>query len=355
MRMLSNRRGGRPCATLILAAFFFTAPAIAQSQSADTTLYVAGYGGTSEATIKTHVLEPFALRHNVRIEYIAGTSAANLARLQAQSGNQQVDLAILDDGPMQQAVELGLCDEIKPFPAMDRLYPLAKSNGQGHSLGLGFVATGFAYNVEAFAAEALAAPTSWLDLADPRYTGRLLVPSITNSYGLHTLLGLQRALKSDRIEPAFDFFEEKVAENVFSFETSSGKISELLQTGQVSIAVWGSGRSHSLAKSGFPVRFVTPREGAIALQTTICPIVGTEAPEFVQSLLQAFYEPEVQAALAREAGWGPSNRDTVLDPETAAAVPYGPEAVGKLVAVDWAQVNASRSDWSRRWTRQIEK
>ncbi|WP_420963581.1 ABC transporter substrate-binding protein [Brucella sp. IR073] len=268
-------------------------------------LYVAGYGGSSEAVIKQQILAPFAEKHNVKIEYVAGTSASNLARLQAQQGNPEIDLAILDDEPMQQAVSLGLCRPIEPFPALDKLYPIAKANGKGKSLGIGIVATGLAYNREEFERKGWPAPTSWTDLANPAFQGKVLIPSITNSYGLHALLALSKVLNAPAgdIDPPFSYMTDKVAPNVFSFETSSGKISELFQTGEVLLGVWGSGRAQALAKTGFPVAFVTPKEGAVALQTAICPVAGIDVPELAQQLLQEFFTPQAQAMLARDAGW----------------------------------------------------
>ncbi|GKT19935.1 ABC transporter substrate-binding protein [Acidovorax sp. SUPP2522] len=337
--------------TLSGALIFATgSPALAQE-----VLYVAGYGGSSEAVIKQDILVPFAATHNVKIEYVAGTSAANLARLQAQQGNPEIDVAILDDGPMQQAVSLGLCAPVAPFSGLDDLYDLAKTNGDGRSIGVGIVATGLAYNTEEFARRGWPAPTSWSDLATPAYKGKILLPSITNSYGLHALLALSKALgDAGTMEPAFDFVREKIGPNVLSFESSSGKISELFQTREVLLGVWGSGRALALSKSGFPVAFVTPKEGAVALQTTICPVTGSNAPQLSQALLQAFFTPQAQAALAREAGWGPTNRKTVLTPEIAATVTYGPQAVSQLIPVDWKAVNAERANWTKRWTREVE-
>jgi putative spermidine/putrescine transport system substrate-binding protein len=352
---ISIRNGAQsPWPKLVLLSLVVTPLTLETTASAEDVLFVAGYGGTTETTIRHSVLEPFAAEHGIRIEYVAGTSASNLSRLKAQKDHQEIDVAILDDGPMQEAVDLGLCEVIAPFPAANRLYALAKQNGAGRSLGIGLVATGIAYNRDVFEREGWPAPGSWLDLADPRYNARLLVPSISNSYGLHTLIGLAKSLGTSDVSQALDFVKAKVAPQIVSFETASGKISELFQTGEVAVGVWGSGRSLALAKNGFPIAYIAPKEGAVALQTTICPVVGSDVPSLAQQLLQKFFEPSVQTALAASAGWGPTNQDTILDPSLAASVPYGQEAIGRLIAVDWKRVNQQRADWTRRWTREIE-
>src|SRR5208282_6871791 len=65
----------------------------------DKTLYVAAYGGSFEQTMRKEVFPPFEKAHGVNIEYVAGNSTDNLAKLQAQKGNQQIDVVLLDDGP----------------------------------------------------------------------------------------------------------------------------------------------------------------------------------------------------------------------------------------------------------------
>jgi putative spermidine/putrescine transport system substrate-binding protein len=80
------------------------------------TLYIAGYGGSYEQTMRKDVIPAFEKEANVKIEYVAGNSTDTLAKLQAQRGNQQIDVAIVDDGPAYQAVALGFCGELTPAP-----------------------------------------------------------------------------------------------------------------------------------------------------------------------------------------------------------------------------------------------
>ena len=321
------------------------------------TVVVAGYGGSSETMFRTQVLAPFAQAHGVQIAYVAGTSATNLARLQAQRSRPQIDVVILDDGPMQQAVTMGLCQPLAPAPVFADLYGIATANGDGRSVGIGLVATGLAYNTAVFTKNGWPAPTSWTDLGDPRFRGHVLVPSISNTYGLQTLLALAREQGGDaqRIDPGFAYMAQHVAPAVLSFETASGTISELFQTGAVVLGVWGSGRTQALARTGFPVAFVAPKEGAQALLTTACVVNGSAHASLAQALLQDLVSPRVQRILAAQAGWGPTNKTVTLDPAIAKTVVYGADAVAHLVPVDWKTVNAARTAWTARWMRDIER
>src|SRR6266478_99971 len=93
--------------------------------AAEPTLYVAGYGGSFEQTVRKEAIPEFEKRHGVKIEYVAGNSTDTLAKLQAQKGNQQIDVAIVDDGPMYQAIELGFCAPIGGLPQAD-IYEAAR-------------------------------------------------------------------------------------------------------------------------------------------------------------------------------------------------------------------------------------
>ena len=98
---------------------------------------VAAYGGSDEDMMRKGILPAWEKKANVKAEYVAGNSTDNIARLQAQRANQEIDVAILDDGPMYQAVALGLCDNLKSVSFAD-LYPVADMK-TGKSVTIGVV------------------------------------------------------------------------------------------------------------------------------------------------------------------------------------------------------------------------
>src|SRR4051794_5641350 len=189
---------------LIAAAALAALPAAAQQK----TMYVAAYGGSFEQAMRKAIIPPFEQKHGVKVEYVAGNSTDNLAKLQAQRGNQQIDLAILDDGPMYQAVALGFCAELAKAPAFDDLYELANfpSGKAGH---IGVVGTGLMYNKKVFDEKKWPAPASWEDLKDPKYKKKLVIPPLNNSYGVHALVTMARLRGGGEksIEPGFKAFK----------------------------------------------------------------------------------------------------------------------------------------------------
>ncbi|AMV47585.1 ABC transporter substrate-binding protein [Paraburkholderia caribensis] len=322
---------------------------------AETTLYVANVGGSNEQLYRQKIIPPFEKAHDVKIVYVAGNSSDTLAKLQAQKGHQQINVAVMDDGPMYQAMQLGLCAKVDEAPVMKDLYPLARLGPT--AVGVGMVATGIGYNEQAFRKLGLPAPDSWQVLTDKRLKGKLGVPPITNTYGLHTLVMLARLNGGGEknIDPGFTAMTQQVAPDVLSWAPTPGEMDGLMQAGDVIIAPYGSGRAVALQNTGFPLKFVYPKEGGVALQVAACPVAENAQPKLSQEFIQYLLSPEVQAMQAQGIGLGPVNKTVKLTPEVAARVPYGPDQVSKLTAMDWATINQHRTEWTERWNRSVER
>jgi putative spermidine/putrescine transport system substrate-binding protein len=337
-------------AALVAACVGAAPPAWAQEK----TLYFGAYGGSFETIMRQKVLPAFEAAHGVHIVFVAGNSTDTLAKLQATKGHPDLDVIVVDDGPMYQAKSLGFCAKLQPGPSYAQIYDLAKMGDD--AVATGVVATGIGYDARAFAKLGWAPPSSWAELADAKYKGKLAMPAIDNTYGLQALIEYARLNGGgiEAIDPGFKFMAEKIAPNMRAFESSPGRMSELFQSGEIVAAIWGSGRVNALADSGFPIKFVYPKEGALALFTAGCVVKGAHDEAMGQAFLDYLLSPDVQRALA-EAGNGPVNKTVQLPPEIAARMPYGPADVGKLVTFDWSKINPQRDAWTKRWAREIER
>lgn len=329
--------------------------AMQAAQAQDKTLVVGGYGGSFETLMKELIIPEFEKAHDVTVQFVPGNSTENLARLQAQKGNQELDVVILDDGPMYQADALGFCAPVDQSAVMEDVYDIAKLGP--NSIGIGFVATGFTYNAEWFEREGWEPPSSWEDLADKKYSGILSIPPISNTYGLHTLVMMARLNGGGEknIDPGFEAMAKEVAPNVLVFEPSSGKMSELFQSEEIALSIWGSGRTKSLADTGFPAKFAYPKEGAVALMLAACPVIESNVPDEAQAFVEYLLDPEIQVKLADAMGSGPVNEKAELPEELAKVLPYGPEQISQLVPVDWDTINPAREEWTARWAREVER
>ncbi len=274
---------------------------------AETTLYAANVGGSNETMYRQKIIPPFEKAHDVKIVYVAG----------------QINVAVMDDGPMYQAMQMGLCAKVDDAPVMKGLYPLAHLGPT--SVGVGMVATGIGYNADAFKKMGLPAPDSWDVLYDKRLKGKLGMPPITNTYGLHTLVMLARLNGGGEknIDPGFTAMTKQVAPDVLSWAPTPGEMDGLMQSGDVILAPYGSGRAVALQNTGFPLKFFYPKEGGVALQVGACVVAENAQPALSQQFIQYLLSPEVQMIQAQAIGLGPVNKTVQLTPEVAARVPYG--------------------------------
>jgi putative spermidine/putrescine transport system substrate-binding protein len=324
------------------------------SASAQQTLTVAGYGGSFEQTMRKEVIPDFEKVHKVKVEYVAGNSTDTLAKLQAQKANQVIDVAIVDDGPMYQAIQLGFCGKIADLP-VDDLYTSARFKDD-KAVAIGLVATGLMYNTKVFKEKGWSAPTSWNDLKDSKYKKTIVIPPINNTYGLYTLMMFARLNGGGEknIGPGFKVMKADVNPNVLAYEPSPGKMTELFESGQGLLAVWGSGRVQSFANTGFPVDFVYPKEGAVTLLASACPIAKANASPLASQFIEAMLQPKLQLILLKDYGYGPVNKKVEVPPELAKMAPVG-ERAAKLINPDWDTINAHRDEWTKRWNREVER
>ncbi len=333
-------------------AVMAAALASASAAAAQDQLIVAGYGGSTEKILREKVLPKFEEENNVKVTYVAGNSTDTLAKLQAQKDNQEIDVALIDDGPMSRAVSLGFC---APITGVDfsQIYDTAAFPDHKAS-GLGLIATGLMYNKQVFTENGWAAPTSWNDLKDPKFAGKVVIPPMNNGYGLLTVVMLARMNGGGEgnIEPGFEIIKSDVDKNVLAYEPSPAKMTELFQTGQAVLGVWGSSRVQALAGTGFPVDFVYPAEGAPAVMTAICPVAKASVSPLAQAFVTMMLSKEVQESLADEAGYAPVRKDAVV--KNPGLMPYG-ETAKKLVVADWSTINQQRDEWNKRWTREVER
>jgi len=329
---------------------FSSTPLTAQQK----TLTVAAYGGTWEQTLRKSVIPDFEAKHGVKVEYVAGNSTDTLAKLQAQKANQVIDVAIVDDGPMYQAIQLGFCARIEGLPK-DQLYDAAKFKDD-KAVAVGQTGTGFMINTKVFKEKGWATPVSWNDLKDPKYKKVLVIPPINNTYGLYTLMMFARIGGGGEksIEPGFKIMKDEVNPNVLVYEPSPGKMTELFQSGQALIAVWGTGRVQAFANSGFPVDFVYPKEGAPILLASACPVAKASISPLAHEFIKTIISSNVQTVLAKEMGNGPVNKMVDVNMAELKMAPVG-ERAKLIIAPDWDAINVNREEWTKRWNREVER
>jgi putative spermidine/putrescine transport system substrate-binding protein len=351
--MSSNRSRRLASTVAAAAALLFTGAASAQTK----TLYIGMNGGTMEKAYTQYVFPAFEKLHNVKVVVVPGTSADILAKAQANKERPQMHVMFLDDGIMVRAIGLGLCEKQRPSASLNEIYPAARFKddmASGVSLGM----TGLAYNKKMFTEKGWAPPTSWMDMADPKYKGKLVFQSMSSSsFGLHGFLMFNRIQggTDKNVEPGFKAWPTTVGPNVLEYIPSSAKISEMVQTGEAALFPLTPTAVAALKVKGIPVEYAQPKEGSVVLMVGQCVIAKNTEPELSQQLAEFLLTPLAQANVLQFSSQIPTNPKAPAVGEGATQVAEINKWMKNAVTIDWESVNASRPAWNARWNKTIER
>ncbi|MGJ7486254.1 ABC transporter substrate-binding protein [Variovorax sp. LT2P21] len=358
---MSTYRIAPPSAALRRAVFTaVAAAALAASGMAGAqtkTIYIGMNGGTFEKAYTQYVFPAFEKANNVKVVVVPGTSSDILAKAQANKDRPQMHVMFLDDGIMARAIGMGLCEKQRPSAALNEIYPAARFKGDmasGVSLGM----TGLAYNAKMFKEKGWAAPTSWMDLADPKYKGKVVFQSASaSSFGLHGFLMFNRIQggSEKNVEPGFKAWPTTIGPNVLEYIPSSAKLSEMVQTNEAAIFPLTPTAVAAMKTKGIPVEYANPKEGSVVLIVGQCVIANNSEPELAQKLTEFLLSPLAQANVLQYGSQIPTNPKAPVVGEGVAQVAAINGYMKTAITVDWDSINANRPAWNARWNKTIER
>lgn len=339
------------CALMLLATTH------AWAAGAETELVYAGYGGTLAQALKSTVIAAFEKQYGVKVVFLTGETVNMIARIKAQAAHPQIDVVAGTDASHAIGVREGLFAKLDPkdFPVFGDLYPFARySNGIGVMFGI--QALGLEYNTKVFHEKGWAPPASWYDLWDPKYQGHVVQYNLPSGYAA-TFLGLLAVLQGgspSNLAPAWAKLPGLVP-NALAFVGPAAQLDTLFATGGGWLSYNGSGRIAALAATGVPVAMAIPKEGGVLNPNPVDIVKGAPHPMLARAFVNFMLRPDSQAEIARGMLLGPVNRKVTLDAGTAAKVPYGADAVGKLRQIDNAPINDNINALVQKWDEMIAR
>jgi len=348
MRAIAGR-----CLTGVVMMAALSAGAAAQQK----TLYVGMNGGDMERAFTRHVFPAFEQANNVKIVVVPGTSTEVLAKAQAYKDKPQMHVMFLDDGIMARAVSMGLCEKIQDTAALQDLYPAAVIK-DGMAAGIDTGMTGLGYNTRLFQQNGWQPPTSWMDLADPKYKGKVVFQSAASStFGLHAFLMFNRIQggSDQNANPGFEKWPTTIGPNVLEYITNSAKLAEMIQSDEAAIFPLTPTAIARLKKRDIPVEYAQPKEGSVILMVTECVVAKNSEPELAQKLAAYLLSAQAQEQALQHGGHFPSNRQVQGTGEHAAMLTQFQGYMQNAKVLDWDAINATRPALNARWNRTVER
>jgi putative spermidine/putrescine transport system substrate-binding protein len=253
---------------------------------------------------------------------------------------------------------MGLCQKLANSSVLKELYPAARMAGD-MAAGVNVGMTGIGYNKKMFDEKKWAAPTSWMDFADPKFKGKVVFQSMpASSFGLHGFLMFNRIQggSESNVEPGFAKFQEMIGRNVLEYIPNSAKISEMVQTGEAAIFPLTPTGIANLKEKGLSVEYAQPKEGAVVLMVAECVIANNSEAELAQKLAAYLLTPEAQSKAFAAGNIVPTNSlAKAVTPDSEQKLATFHTYLKNAITVDWDAINAKRPEWNSRWNRMIEK
>lgn len=334
--------------TLTLAA-----SASAQDSAVAGTVNIVGFSGTFADNYEKFIIEPFRAHYpNIVVNYQQSrNSAETLALLTLQKDNPLVDVALVDVAVAIRGNDEGL------FAPLDTQivgsladYPdWARIDGD-RSIAFSQDNLTILYNTQTVSEP----PTSWEDLKDPRYAGRIAA-RLADTRGvilIPILASMAGVDYKDTIDPAIAFMNE-FAPNVLTWDPAPDCYA-VVQSGEVDLSICWNGRAQFLhdTQDGV-IGIAAPREGSIGQTNTINLVAGSANAEASQLFINYALSVEAQATFAEKSFYGPVNTEVELSEAVAQRIYGSPEAQAAQMTLDWPWIAGVYADWVQRINRDV--
>jgi putative spermidine/putrescine transport system substrate-binding protein len=314
-------------------------------------LVIAAWGDPYRACWAESIIPQFEQKHNLKVIYTEGFSSQTLGKLKAQQAKPEIDIAMMDDGPFYQAVQLGLIEELDfaKIPNANELYEMAREPVP-HGVLFGAAGTGLWYNEKIFKEKGWAPPSSWNDLFRPEFNKRIATHTIANSNGLMVLRAmndLAGGKEPENMDPGFERMKE-LAKIVVTFD-QFGETPTLIQQEATVMGPWNNDRVWNLANKGVPIKFVFPKEGVYGWREAIGVPKGrpAESVALAHDFINMMASQTQQLHNAKCIGFFPMHKQVQG---------FGSEEdIGNMKLTDWGKINKYRKDWTERWNKEVER
>lgn len=282
-------------------------------------------------------------------------------RIVSQGNTPRVSIAHWDAAAAADACSRGLCKPIDmdkaPNTRSIREGLLAAKNGEGYlNLPTNIIGIGLIYDADKLKQNGIDAPSSWSDLSNPKLKDRISFPIPISSYG-QAMLVKQATLHGggvSNIQPGFEAVK-KLLPNLNRTYTWTSELSNLIQLGEVWLAVTSSSEAPPLQARGIPVSWVAPAEGAIMLNSGVSLVANGPCEEMAYKYLDLYYSDEFQLLRAKNGGQLTPSKTAweKLPEDLRSKLGVDPEKAESFDKLDWESVAKHRPDWIKQWQREI--
>lgn len=325
---------------LALFALAFVVPAQAQDK-----FVVSIWGGSWRDLVADTVAKKFTKETGVPVEFITGGTIDRLNKEKLAKGSPESDITFTtshvgwlyaNDGLFEQ-LDLAKVPNAKNLADEARISP--------YHLG----AWAYVYTI-GYRSDLMKGATfeSWNDLWKPELKGKLAAPDFDPSHiiAVSAILSGADAAHWERGQDKL----KALKPNFKAFFTNDANSQQLLASGETPVQVVLSMNAYYMIGQGIPITLAIPKEGAVLGIDTVAIMKGSKKVELAYKFINALYDPEIQAEIAKIKKGSPAVLNAKIDPEIAKlpGVFTTAEQWKKQINID-AKLRAEKTAEWRKW------
>jgi len=341
------------CVSLLALSACSAQPASEQSggqgPKLESEMVVGFYGGVIGDAFSQVFIEECSASLGVDITVAQDYDGARLTKMQAGGGD--IDVALFTDPIMPQVREAGLTTPL-PIDNIPNYAKVPDNFKSKDAVAVSVGVWGIAYN----SSEVSPAPTSWRDLLDAKYAGKVTSPSVTYNSSFLTLAAFEEIAGGDMVDdrtPGFDLMKQ-LRTNSSSFWSSSSDMLQQLQAGSVVMSPYASGSTAIAATNpgGEGIKFVAPQEGAYPVGFNMVISSKAKAPKAAAAFINCVLDGQNQSKWIELYPSFPANTDAEISADTLNWL-GGVKKVSDLKVIDWTAIAKVNADIVSTWQREI--
>lgn len=312
------------------------------------TLTVATWGGATEKAVRDFIIPRFERDTGAAVALSTDPLAARYNKILAQRNNPVVDVMYSSDEFVYRGLADGVIETIDPMKLSNAkdLYPWAfriRNTAPCYAL----LTLGLGYHTQLVKDP----PRRWADLWDPKWAGKLAVPSMVHGVAPAFLVKAAQLNGGSQtnIDPGFRKLAELRPVRAFVIFT---EWEPLLQAGDFQVIAELDLYIYPAKDKGLPIEFIVPEDGLMGAVNMANVVKGTKNRELAEHFINLTLDPVVQAGFAALAYYGPTNAKTTLPASVAQRVAYG-DRIKLLQWIDWEDAARNRAKWIERFNAEV--
>ena len=350
--LLTRRQAIQASLAAALAAESGLSPGTSAHAAGGRPLVVSDFGGDFGAWNKQAIDSRFTEATKTPVTHDTGSdNAARIAKAKIGIPRSEYDLICLADSFFPRAEAEGLLAGVDyGSPRLSNVKHIDKRFVTPNYTSFLFNGLGLGFNPKMVKE----APTSWKDLLSPAYKGKIVLPAVQHSFGLHVILlaamaqgkdykdipaGLEGLKRLADQQPIWTVDSQANARSLFQEEAAIGWIG---RAEWIQVQNWGG-----------TTRFVAPSEGGFLTSWGFGPIKNTKSVEETEHYINISLDPKLQADTAKKLGFSPTNTlwREHSDPDTIRKVSMSPEEEKRFITLDYAWLTSKRPELTEAWNR----